>query len=146
MTNKELLTALDFNKRDICPTRIESLLGELRTIIILDKNNFKEIKPIKANKDKKSADFVALFGLKTIHIEVATSIRFCSRTFHDSIVQWAISRLRKDNKIQQYQRKFAKEINLDILKEKTPIDYVAFLKVKEEIFNLMEKADVLADG
>jgi hypothetical protein len=45
----------------------------------------------------------------------------------------------------QYQKKFAKEINLDILKEKTPIDYVAFLKVKEEIFNLMEKADVLAE-
>ena len=31
------------------------------------------------------------------------------------------------------------------LKEKTSTDYEAFLKVKEEIFNLMEKADVLAE-
>jgi len=31
------------------------------------------------------------------------------------------------------------------LKEKTPTDYDAFLKVKEEIFNLMEQADVLAE-
>ena len=47
--------------------------------------------------------------------------------------------------LSQYQRKFAKEINLDILKEKTSIDYEAFLEVKEEIFNLMEKADILAE-
>ena len=47
--------------------------------------------------------------------------------------------------LSQYQRKFAKEINLDILKEKTSTDYEAFLKVKEEIFNLMEKADILAE-
>ena len=47
--------------------------------------------------------------------------------------------------LSQYQRKFAKEINLNILKEKTSTDYEAFLKVKEEIFNLMEKADILAE-
>jgi len=45
----------------------------------------------------------------------------------------------------QYQSKFSREINLEILKEKTPTDYEAFLKVKEEIFNLMEQADVVAE-
>lgn len=47
--------------------------------------------------------------------------------------------------LSQYQTKFAKEINLDILKEKTPDDYNDFLEVKQEIFTLMEKADVLAE-
>jgi len=47
--------------------------------------------------------------------------------------------------LSQYQAKFAKEINLDLLKEKTPDDYKDFLKVKQEIFTLMEKADVLAE-
>jgi len=44
-----------------------------------------------------------------------------------------------------YQTKFAKEIDLDLLKEKTPDEYKAFLKVKQEIFDLMEQADILAE-
>lgn len=47
--------------------------------------------------------------------------------------------------LSQYQTKFAKKINLDLLKEKTPDDYKDFLKVKQEIFTLMQKADVLAE-
>ena len=47
--------------------------------------------------------------------------------------------------LSQYQMKFAKEINLDILKEKTPNEYKAFLKVKQEIFDLMEQADIIAE-
>jgi len=45
----------------------------------------------------------------------------------------------------QYQRKFAKEINLELLKNKSPNEYNDFQEVKKEIFNLMEKADVLAE-
>lgn len=44
-----------------------------------------------------------------------------------------------------YQNKFAKEINLDLLKEKAPDDYKAFFDVKQEMFDLMKKADVLAE-
>ena len=44
-----------------------------------------------------------------------------------------------------YQTKFAKEINLDLLKERNPDDYNAFLKIKQEVFNLMGKADALAE-
>ncbi|QOP43704.1 hypothetical protein FJR45_06970 [Sulfurimonas sediminis] len=47
--------------------------------------------------------------------------------------------------LSMYQKKFAKEINLNLLKEKTPDEYKEFLQVKKEIFDLMEKADVLAD-
>lgn len=47
--------------------------------------------------------------------------------------------------LSQYQRKFAKEINLELLKNKSPNDYNDFQEVKKEIFNLMEKADVLAE-
>lgn len=47
--------------------------------------------------------------------------------------------------LSQYQRKFATEINLDLLKEKSPKEYYEFLEVKKEIFNLMGKADVLAE-
>ncbi len=47
--------------------------------------------------------------------------------------------------LSQYQRKFAKEINLELLKNKSPNEYNDFQEVKKEIFNLMEKADVLAE-
>jgi hypothetical protein len=47
--------------------------------------------------------------------------------------------------LSQYQRTFAKKINLDLLKEKSPSEYNEFLEAKKEIFNLMEKADVLAE-
>jgi len=40
---------------------------------------------------------------------------------------------------------FAKEIDLDLLKEKTPDEYKAFLEKKQEIFDLMEEADILAE-
>jgi hypothetical protein len=46
--------------------------------------------------------------------------------------------------LSQYQMKFAKEINLNLLKEKTPDDYQAFIHIKQEIFDLMESADILA--
>jgi len=47
--------------------------------------------------------------------------------------------------LSKYQMKFAKKIDLDLLKEKTPDEYKAFLKVKQEIFDLMEQADILAE-
>lgn len=47
--------------------------------------------------------------------------------------------------LSQYQRKFAKEINLELLKNKSPNEYNDFQEVKKEIFNLMKKADVLAE-
>jgi len=47
--------------------------------------------------------------------------------------------------LSSYQMKFAKEIDLDLLKEKTPDEYKAFLKVKQEVFDLMKQVDLLAE-
>lgn len=48
--------------------------------------------------------------------------------------------------LSEYQRKFAKEINLELLKDKNPTKYSEFQKVKKEIFELMQKADELAES
>ena len=47
--------------------------------------------------------------------------------------------------LSKYQKKYAKEINLELLKEKTPIEYQEFLELKKKIFELMEKADSIAE-
>jgi 5-methylcytosine-specific restriction endonuclease McrA len=44
----------------------------------------------------------------------------------------------------KYQITFAKEIDLNFLKEKVPDTYKAFLEVKQKIFELMKEADNLA--
>ena len=46
--------------------------------------------------------------------------------------------------LSKYQKRFAKKINLDLLKEKTPIEYQEFLELKKKIFELMKKADNIA--
>jgi hypothetical protein len=45
----------------------------------------------------------------------------------------------------KYQNKFAKEIDLVLLKQKTPNEFEEFSKIKQEIFNLMIKADTIAN-
>ena len=47
--------------------------------------------------------------------------------------------------LSNYQKKFAKEINLELLEKKSPIEYKEFKEVKQKIFNLMEEADILAN-
>ena len=37
-------------------------------------------------------------------------------------------------------------MGLDLLKEKTPIEYQEFLELKQKIFELMEKADNIAEN
>jgi len=71
-----------------------------------------------------------------------------SKEFDKFINQYDNIHINKDKLIEllsMYQTKFAKEIDLDLLKEKTPDEYKAFLKVKQEIFDLMKKADNLAN-
>ena len=46
--------------------------------------------------------------------------------------------------LKSYQNKFAIEIDLERLREKSPIEYGEFIKKKEKIFRLMSEADVLA--
>jgi hypothetical protein len=116
----ELLSKLDFNIRDLCPSRIESLLGELRTIIFLDAEGFENIKPLQANRSKKSPDLSAEKHGKPCLVEVATSIRYASRTFHDSVVKWAKSRLEKDGKINQVGKN--KNLFLAILTGRTSLE------------------------
>lgn len=48
------------------------------------------------------------------------------------------------NLLHQYQNKFAKKIDLDNLKQKNPNEFKEFQKVKEEIMDLMIKADKIA--
>ena len=96
----DLLKKLDFQLKDLSPERIESLLGELRTINFLDNNGFTNITPIRANSTK-SPDFSAGKNGDKFLIEVATSIYFAPRTFHDSVVKWATSRVQNDDKLSQ---------------------------------------------
>lgn len=55
----ELLKALDFHSKDINLGRVDAAFAELRTIIFLNNMNFKNIVPLKAKADEKSADFIA---------------------------------------------------------------------------------------
>jgi hypothetical protein len=96
----ELLKKLDFQPKDLNPERIESLLGELRTIHFLANNGFINITPIRANS-KKSPDFSADKNGEKYLIEVATSIHSAPRTLHRSVVRWASSRLQNDGKLFQ---------------------------------------------
>lgn len=71
-----------------------------------------------------------------------------SKEFDKFIYEYNKIHFNKDELIEllsQYQSKFSKEINLNILKEKSPDNYDEFLKVKQDIFDLMEKADILAE-
>ena len=64
-----------------------------------------------------------------------------SKKFDKFINQYDKIYFDKDELIElltKYQVKFAKEIDLNIKKKKTPDEYKAFLEVKQEIFNLME--------
>ena len=47
--------------------------------------------------------------------------------------------------LSKYQKRFAKEINLDLLKEKAYSEYQEFLELKQKIFKLMEQADNIAE-
>ena len=96
----DLLKKLDFQSKDLSPERIESLLGELRTIHFLDNNGFTNITPIRANSTK-SPDFSAEKNGDNFLIEVVTSIYFAPRNFHNTIVKLAISRLQNDDKLSQ---------------------------------------------
>ena len=96
----DLLKKLDFNRKDLSPERIESLLGELRTIHFLHNNGFIDIVPIRATS-KRSPDFSAKRNVVDFQIEVATSIHSAPRIFHDSVVKWATAKLKNDDKLSQ---------------------------------------------
>ena len=96
----DLLKKLDFNRKDLSPERIESLLGELRTIHFLHNNGFTDIIPIRASS-KRSPDFSARRNGVDFQIEVATSINSAPRIFHDSVVKWATAKLKNDDKLSQ---------------------------------------------
>lgn len=95
-----LLKKLDFNRNDLSPERIESLLGELRTIHFLHNNGFTDIVPIRA-RSKRSPDLSAKRYGTNFQIEVATSIHSAPRTFHSSVVKWATAKLQHENKLSQ---------------------------------------------
>ena len=100
LSPNDLLKRLDFKQKDLSPERIESLLGELRTIHFLHHNGFTNINPICANS-KRSPDFFAKRNGIEFQIEVATSIHSSRRMFHDSIVKWATHKLKNDDKLSQ---------------------------------------------
>jgi len=43
-----------------------------------------------------------------------------------------------------YQNRFAKKINLDVLNQKAPTEFEEFRRIKQDIFDLMKKADEIA--
>ncbi len=98
----DLLRKVDFNKNDLSPERIESLLGELLTILFLHEKGFTDIVPIRAGA-KKSPDFSASAYGRNFLVEVVTSPHFAPRVFHESVVKWAIGRLKHKDKRGQFE-------------------------------------------
>jgi len=111
LTPDVLLQKIDFNKRDLSIERIESILGELRTILFLSETGFSDITPIRGTKDK-SADFHAYYNDLHFSIEVATLIRYSTRTSNDSVIAWAKSKLIDEKKLIQLNNT-ALEFNAD---------------------------------
>jgi len=66
----KILKALDFHSRDVSLGRIDGVFAELRTIIFLSNLNLYDIIPLKAKKDKKSADLIASGNSHKYAIEV----------------------------------------------------------------------------
>ena len=54
-------------------------------------------------------------------------------------------RMEVEKRLEHYLRLYAQEINLQHMAEKYPEESRAYQQIKEEIFDLMEQADVLAD-
>ena len=100
MPPDEVLRRVDFNKNDLSPERIESLLAELRAIVFLHDRGFKNIIPIRAGA-RKSPDLSASAHGCDFLIEVVTSPHFAPRVFHDSVVKWAVGRLNHRDKLDQ---------------------------------------------
>jgi hypothetical protein len=65
-----LLKALDFHSKDTSLGRIDAVFAELRTILFLNNMKFKNIEPLKANKNEQCTDFIAQKNSHKFSIEV----------------------------------------------------------------------------
>lgn len=138
----EILTAIDFQLNDLSKARIESLLGELRSIHFLKNFGFSEITPIQASRGIKTPDFSANFKTVPFYIEVATLISTSERATPEGCVEWAKMKLINKGKLEQlsapegeYKKLFIMVINsigLQIFENKE--SYLMILKeIKEGI-------------
>jgi len=66
----DIIKALDFRLKDTSLGRIDAVFAELRTIIFLSNLNLYNIIPLQAEKDEKSADFIATGSSDQYVIEV----------------------------------------------------------------------------
>ena len=70
----DIIKALDFRSKDTSLGRIDALFAELRTIFFLINLNLYNIVPLQAEKNEKSADFIAMGGSDQYVIEVFCKI------------------------------------------------------------------------
>ena len=70
----DIIKALDFRSKDTSLGRIDALFAELRTIFFLINLNLYNIVPLQAEKNEKSADFIAMGGSDQYAIEVFCKI------------------------------------------------------------------------
>ena len=95
-----LLKALDFHSKDTSLGRIDAVFAELRTILFLNNMNFKDIIPLKANKNKQCTDFLAHKNSDLFAIEVYCR---CSKELKNSQNEVVIDPNNADEELlQQY--------------------------------------------
>lgn len=95
-----LLKALDFHSKDTSLGRIDAIFAELRAILFLNNMNFKNIIPLKANKNKQCTDFLAHKNSDLFAIEVYCR---CSKELKNSQNEGVIDPNNADDELfQQY--------------------------------------------
>lgn len=97
----ELLRKCDFDKNDLDSNRFDALLAELRTINFLDKTGFNQIQPVKAFKNRKSADLLAKRSDQNWAVEVMCSSYLSDRWTREDLICYISRRFTSDGKSQQ---------------------------------------------
>lgn len=75
----EVIRCSDFKDQDLRREKLESIIAELRSVVFLDNNNFKNIKLIKSSKKKPSCDIYAENLNRKFDIEVTCLTNTYSR-------------------------------------------------------------------
>ena len=100
----DLLKRTDFRPSDISPTRLDSAFAEIRTVIFLQKEGFRDITVLGAGNERR-ADIIGTRDGRRFAIEVANSIFDANKRVEPSqLKDWLIGRMSADNKSEQLQK------------------------------------------
>jgi hypothetical protein len=138
----DIFERTDFHSNDIARGRFETAFAELRTIIFLDKMNFTDIIPLKANKNKKCSDFTAIKDCHKYAIEVScdiskelkkefktNEITIKPLTYMDDLIQDYVSKAEKKKKQLDdtaKEKQCDKKIFVMVLNDKNILGFLTF--------------------